>query len=363
MPFGSEADRGDKNSEWISKAREKVYRYAIYAYDHTDMDGTLGQATNTPGHGFVMTSGASKRYGTERMQADTFLHELGHTLGLSHGGMDDENCKPNYLSTMNYIYDALAYPRTIDYSRHATPMLNESALDEKKGFAGPKEWKVLRFGVTDSDGIATEVQINAAAENVDWDGSGMFDEGPISAAISRVGDCDDDDDQTYLFAQNDWDNLRYNFRTETGDRFKKSGTPPDEQTEEEKLASADKVDSDKDGVSNRYDVCILLANPDQADTDGDDVGDACDACPNEQHHFMKTHVQTVLLRTVQIITPGPTERMEATGVETMVTEILETEIMTVRTMVTRQIWSTPRAAVVQQHLTHPHPYSFSFSLR
>lgn len=33
-----------------------------------------------------------------------FSHELGHTLGLRHGGKDDMNCKPDYLSIMNYAF-------------------------------------------------------------------------------------------------------------------------------------------------------------------------------------------------------------------------------------------------------------------
>lgn len=32
----------------------------------------------------------------------TIMHELGHTLGLMHGGAESRNCKPNYLSVMNY---------------------------------------------------------------------------------------------------------------------------------------------------------------------------------------------------------------------------------------------------------------------
>lgn len=32
----------------------------------------------------------------------TLLHELGHTLNLRHGGNEDNNCKPNYVSAMNY---------------------------------------------------------------------------------------------------------------------------------------------------------------------------------------------------------------------------------------------------------------------
>jgi hypothetical protein len=34
----------------------------------------------------------------------TFMHELGHNLGLQHGGGDDDPYKPNYLSVMSYRY-------------------------------------------------------------------------------------------------------------------------------------------------------------------------------------------------------------------------------------------------------------------
>ena len=40
-------------------------------------------------------------------QARSLMHELGHTLGLVHGGnqsLNDLNYKPNYLSVMNYLY-------------------------------------------------------------------------------------------------------------------------------------------------------------------------------------------------------------------------------------------------------------------
>ncbi|MEX0759377.1 MAG: CARDB domain-containing protein, partial [Tistlia sp.] len=37
--------------------------------------------------------------------AGLLMHELGHTLGLGHGGPEDgNNCKPNYVSVMNYRY-------------------------------------------------------------------------------------------------------------------------------------------------------------------------------------------------------------------------------------------------------------------
>jgi len=43
---------------------------------------------------------------------------------------------------------------------------------------------------------------------------------------------------------------------------------------------AKKVDSDKDGVNNFEDNCIMIKNTEQEDRDGDRVGDACDKCPD-----------------------------------------------------------------------------------
>ncbi len=37
-------------------------------------------------------------------QAATIMHELGHNLGLDHGGNNAVNYKPNHLSIMNYLY-------------------------------------------------------------------------------------------------------------------------------------------------------------------------------------------------------------------------------------------------------------------
>ena len=50
-----------------------------------------------PGVGLPVTMGD--------FQAAAFMHELGHTLGLLHGGGDDINFKPNYVSVMNYLWE------------------------------------------------------------------------------------------------------------------------------------------------------------------------------------------------------------------------------------------------------------------
>ncbi len=71
-------------------------------------------------------------------QAGTFGHELGHTLGLQHGGGDSINCKPNYQSVMSYQnqvrllhgFDGNTY---FDYSGQALPPLAETSLNESLG--------------------------------------------------------------------------------------------------------------------------------------------------------------------------------------------------------------------------------------
>ena len=46
-------------------------------------------------------------------QAGTFIHELGHNLGLMHGGGDHISYKPNHLSLMSYAYQTDGIPITV----------------------------------------------------------------------------------------------------------------------------------------------------------------------------------------------------------------------------------------------------------
>ena len=46
------------------------------------------------------------------------------------------------------------------------------------------------------------------------------------------------------------------------------------------IATPTLIDTDKDGVADTVDNCVLISNVDQLDTDGDKIGNACDATPN-----------------------------------------------------------------------------------
>jgi prepilin-type processing-associated H-X9-DG protein len=82
-----------------------------------------GLSKTIPGHEFLVSlGGSSDQTGTSDQQVGTFMHELGHNLGLSHGGADDILYKPNYLSVLNYLFQVTGLMEQgtlghFDYSR------------------------------------------------------------------------------------------------------------------------------------------------------------------------------------------------------------------------------------------------------
>jgi hypothetical protein len=218
--FGTLAERTSPNARFILEAKKLVFRYGVFAYQHTTQLSS-GRAEENFAQGcddFMVTLGAwPNSGGTEDEKAGTFMHELGHTLGLHHGGGDDINYKPNYISIMNYTWQVpLKWANTwrLDYSVETLPTLNESSLDEFNGLGVPEGSLFPRLITVPYSGPGKGILYAKLKphEFVDWDSSGSFDLSPVAADLNSFADTLSSPGDT-LVSQEDWSKLIYNFRS------------------------------------------------------------------------------------------------------------------------------------------------------
>lgn len=162
--------------------RYPLFHFMLFAYSQLSSGGTgasgraesLGNdALITLGNWGLKTDTVAATNMLVNFQAATVMHELGHNLGLRHGGGDDINDKPNYVSVMNYTYGIFGLPTfgasegdrfyffqsqrgnrcggvedlahlqnspvqdpatfRIDFSDGTGTLINESSIDEAKG--------------------------------------------------------------------------------------------------------------------------------------------------------------------------------------------------------------------------------------
>ena len=174
--------------------------------------------------------------GTDNQRIGAFMHELGHTLGLGHGGGDDVHWKPNYYSVMNFLWqfpgDWQGNTWEPRYSEEQLPTLDETALDESTGLQASNSGKGVLFRHTGATlcawtkcgllpGACTGMAPMDPGAPVDWDGdcnnmtpgsvavdiNDFHELAPSPALFSAFGQ-----GTTSLEGHDDWANLRYSFR-------------------------------------------------------------------------------------------------------------------------------------------------------
>jgi hypothetical protein len=227
--FGTPSERAN---EFTLAAKRLAYHYALFA--HTlSFSPVLSGLSEEPGNDFIISLGYCTTnnldnfcYGTDSsghvvgsidQQEGAFMHELGHNLGLDHGGSDNYNCKPNYFSVMNYLFE-FSDPipkRPLTYSSLESS-LDKRHLDEPVGIPGPSGYKTYYGPSITLNGAETlretltnrPVDYSVPPNNTTTDtdvAANVNDFRPDVAACVGSG-------SEHLRGLDDWHNLIYDFR-------------------------------------------------------------------------------------------------------------------------------------------------------
>ena len=197
-----------------------------------------------PGGDILVTLGAfpdtdGKPIGTPFMQASTLMHEWGHNAELTHGGRAGEpNCKPAYVSVMNYLYqlrgllDDAGRPH-LDFSRDVIgPALNETTLsDAPAALPYRLGWYAPLFGsylegrgtaaarhcdgsnLLPTDVPMVRIDARTATGPINWNANGSDTENGYTQDINFNGRTTSTPDGTapeLLAGFDDWANVRLN---------------------------------------------------------------------------------------------------------------------------------------------------------
>ncbi len=179
--------------------RTNYFHYAIFSHQWEYYGNFASGAAQLNGSNFVVSLQCS--YTVDSYVGNVLMHELGHNLGLQHGGDVATNYKPNYLSVMNYRYqfpgvdtscDAVG-DGVLDFSRGTRAPLDERSLDERAGICGSPAIDWNRNGNISSTRVSADINLNTSVAP------------PVGDNILEV-----------LTDYDDWSHLFFNFAPGSG---------------------------------------------------------------------------------------------------------------------------------------------------
>jgi hypothetical protein len=188
----------------FARARAPIFHYVLFVHDMAGLGTTSGLSRGIPGRDLAVALGGwTNQVGTTQEQGGTLMHELGHNIGLRHGGIDGINYKPNFLSVMNYAFQTRGLIKDgteghFDYSRFVNRTLREAALNERVGIR--VSGNPTNYGTRYHDATCT-VHATTVTAPIDWNGNTTIDADTVTA---NVNSCTPG---TVLVGHDDWANV------------------------------------------------------------------------------------------------------------------------------------------------------------
>lgn len=248
----------------FDELRSSIFHYVI----HAQKVGTLGGQAECGGNDMILYQLDPSTF-PRIARGGLFMHELGHNLGLGHGGDNDVNNKPNYVSVMNYDF-AFGIPRNnvvnsqdldldgisddyiLDYSpprfpggRGTAPLpaisfdpnipgvIDETLLDERREYdpVDPEN----RFAFRDQNGSARTLPLDTPP---DYNGDSTNDALIAPIDLNGDGELNGDSGDEPLEGFHDWNNIQLDFKSIGPDSFEEpvsTGDCANEPTADELL--------------------------------------------------------------------------------------------------------------------------------
>ncbi len=178
--FGSEFD-DHKNANFAAN-RNGYFHYVIMPHQYNGGNTYSSGQAELPGNDLIVSLNCYCN--NTAYVANTIMHELGHNLGLRHGGFESCLYKPNYNSVMNYKYqlngvnsgNCDAEPDGIlDYSHGNRITIDERDLDEHNGVCGYPlaiDWNA-NGNIDTSVAFNTNSQVSCKNEHPEEDANGL----------------------------------------------------------------------------------------------------------------------------------------------------------------------------------------------
>ncbi|MDO1444639.1 hypothetical protein Q0590_00175 [Rhodocytophaga aerolata] len=169
--------------------RAPFFHYMIWANSYSGGQSS-GRSMGIPHSDFIVTLGRwnNDKGGTNEQKIGTFIHELGHNLGLKHGGSDDEGYKPNHLSVMNYLFQMDGVPFRgafiYTYQPFTTLSLVENTLVEQAGIGNEPLMQGYFTRYRTPSGRIETAPIGGA---IDWNKNNTVDQNQVQVDVNGSG--------------------------------------------------------------------------------------------------------------------------------------------------------------------------------